>query len=81
MEREMSKKKTVNLIAIALQQATEPISARQIAAAIDRPLRSVHNSILRMRNAGLLDTQTVKPIDTRVVNLYTWKAQIEAEKS
>jgi DNA-binding IclR family transcriptional regulator len=75
MEGVMTKKRTSILIADALQQASEPMSARQIAEQIDRPLGSVHNAIKRMRGLGLLDTQPTKPLDTRAVNLYTWRTK------
>jgi DNA-binding IclR family transcriptional regulator len=67
--------KTASLIAAALQGASAPMSARQIAAAIGCPLGSVHNSLKRMRGLGLLDTQPTKPLDTRAVNLYTWRTK------
>jgi len=68
------KPRTVHLAAAALLHADKPMSIRQIATQIDRPLRSVHNVVLRLRRAGLVEiAEVIKPIGSRRVALYRWK--------
>jgi DNA-binding transcriptional ArsR family regulator len=65
--------RTVNLVADLLMRSPEPLSIRQIATGIRRPVRSVSNVILRLRRAGLVeDAEVIKPLGTRRVTLYRW---------
>jgi predicted transcriptional regulator len=67
------KPRTVNLIADVLMRSSEPISIRQIATEIDRPLRSVSNVVLRLRRAGFVEVaEIIKPLGSRRVALYRW---------
>jgi len=66
--------RTVHLVAAALLHAEKPMSIRQIATNIHRPLRSVSNVVLRLRRAGLVEiAEVIKPIGSRRVALYRWK--------
>ena len=68
------KPRTVHLVAAALLHADKPLSVRQIATQIDRPVRSVSNVVLRLRRAGLIEiAETIKPLGSRRVALYRWK--------
>jgi len=67
------KPRTVHLVAAALLHAEQPMSARQIAAQIDRPRRSVLNVLLRLRRAGHVEiAEIVKPIGSRRTALFRW---------
>ena len=68
------KQRTVHLVAAVLLHADKPMSIRQIATSINRPLRSVSNVVLRLRRAGLIEiAEIIKPIGSRRVALYRWK--------
>jgi len=68
------KPRTVHLVAATLLHADKPMSIRQIATSINRPLRSVSNVVLRLRRAGLIETaEIIKPLGSRRVALYRWK--------
>ena len=65
--------RTVYLVAATLLHAEKPMSARQIAAQIDRPRRSVLNVLLRLRRAGYVEiAEFVKPVGSRRVALFQW---------
>jgi len=67
------KPRTVYLVAETLLHADKPMSVRQIATEIDRPLRSVSNVVLRLRRAGLIEiAEIIKPLGSRRVALYRW---------
>ena len=67
------KPRTVHLVAAQLLHADKPMSIRQIATQIDRPLRSVSNVVLRLRRAGLVEVaEVIKPLGSRRVALYRW---------
>ena len=71
----MSRPRTVHLVAALLLQATKPMSIRQVATEIDRPVRSVSNVMLRLRRAGLVEVvEIIKPLGTRRVCIYRWIA-------
>lgn len=66
--------RTVHLVAALLLKAPRPMSIRQVATEIDRPVRSVSNVMLRLRRAGLVEVvDVVKPLASRMVCLYAWK--------
>jgi len=68
------KPRTVHLVAETLLHADKPMSIRQIATEIDRPLRSVSNVVLRLRRAGLVEVaEIIKPLGSRRVALYQWR--------
>jgi len=68
------KPRTVHLVAAALLHAENPMSIRQIATNINRPLRSVSNVVLRLHRAGMVEAaEVIKPIGSRRVALYRWK--------
>ncbi len=70
----MTSVRTVHLVAALLLKAPRPMSIRQVATEIDRPVRSVSNVMLRLRRAGLVEiVDVVKPIGSRIVSLYKWK--------
>ena len=70
----MTSVRTVHLVASTLLNATKPMSIRQVATEIDRPVRSVSNVMLRLRRAGLVEVvDVVKPLASRMVCLYAWK--------
>lgn len=65
--------RTVYLVANLLLHSPAPLSVRQIATEIHRPVRSVSNVILRLRRAGLVEVaEVIKPLGTRRVALYRW---------
>jgi predicted transcriptional regulator len=70
--------RTVYLVADLLMRASKPLSVRQIATEINRPVRSVSNIVLRLRRERLVRVaEVVKPLATRRVALYRWAAQKE----
>ena len=72
----MSRPRTVHLVAALLLRATKPMSVRQVATEIDRPVRSVSNVMLRLRRAGLVEVvEIIKPLGTRRVCIYAWKKE------
>ena len=69
--------RTVHLVAAVLLAAEHPMSMRQIAQQAGRPVRSVSNTILRLRRAGLVElVTTIKPLCSRTVGLYVWKTEV-----
>jgi len=69
----MTKTRTVYLVAATLLRAEKPMSARQIAAQIDRPRRSVLNVLLRLRRAGYVEiAEIIKPVGARRTALFRW---------
>jgi len=68
------KPRTVHLVAATLLHADKPMSIRQIATDINRPLRSVSNVVLRLRRAGFIEiAEIIKPLGSRRVALYQWR--------
>jgi len=73
--------RTVYLVADVLKRSQEPISIRQIANEIDRPLRSVSNVILRLRMAELVEAaKVIKPLGSRRFALYRWCGKMDTKE-
>jgi hypothetical protein len=69
------KVRTIYLVTELLMRASEPLSVRQIATEINRPVRSVSNIVLRLRRERRVRVaEVIKPLGTRRVMLYRWVA-------